>query len=198
MNISPELQVAILSLCQGLIWPVFVGIVLVASRTNVVAMLRSISRRIEQGDPIQAGPISIGKSENKLTRLNELDEFSDASKRISKQNSSLAGEQALDLSDVIYLIHTTTASSRDVDGEERWGIRVVVDADSEEILDKIEKVVYHLHPTFRDPDREIKNRKNNFELRTRAWGEFNLIADVYLKGYKKPLTINRYLNYPSS
>jgi len=198
MNFAPELQVAILSLCQSLIWPAFVGIVLFVARTYVVAMLQSLSRRIEQGDPIQAGPIAIGKSENKLTRLNEINDFKEIGNLKSKRNPNLASEMTLDLSDVVYLIHTVTSLSRDLAGKERWGIRVIVDADSEELLDKIVKVVYHLHPTFRDPNREIKNRKNKFELKTRAWGEFNILADVYFKGYKKPMTINRYLNYPSS
>lgn len=194
MPISPELQVALLSLCQGLIWPIFISIFIFCFRSYVFIILGSISRRIEQGDPFQAGPISLGKNENKLTRLNEIEEKTEISKK-PKGNVFSVNEQPLPYKDVVYLVHTTTSPSIDVDGVERYNIQVMVDADSEQILDKIEKVEYHLHPTFSKPNRETKDRKSNFGLMTRAWGEFNLSADIYFKGYKRPLIVYRYLNY---
>ncbi len=96
---------------------------------------------------------------------------------------------------VTYLVHTVSAPQIDTDGVERRAIRVIVDADSSQILNDIERVVYHLHPTFRNPNREITDRHNNFALATRAWGEFNLWADVYFRNYEKPLTLFRYLNF---
>jgi hypothetical protein len=86
---------------------------------------------------------------------------------------------------ILYLVHSVTGPRVDSDGMERRGIRVILDADDDDTLDKVARVVYHLHPTFSNPDREVKDRKNRFELRTRAWGEFNLSADVYFSGYGK-------------
>jgi transcription initiation factor IIF auxiliary subunit len=74
-------------------------------------------------------------------------------------------------------------------------MQVIVDADSPEILNQIERVVYHLHPTFDNPDGAVIDRHNNFELTTRAWGEFNLLTDVYFLYYEEPLTLSRYLNF---
>ena len=192
MELTSDLLIALLSLCQGLIWPVFVGIILLAARTQVVAILKSVSRRIDQGDPIQAGPISIGKNENKLTRLEDRNNQIESS---SANDEYVDGETPDVYQEITYLIHSVSAPRIDSDGVERRGIQVVVDADGEEILDEIDKVVYHLHPSFRDPDRVTADRKRRFQLNTRAWGEFNLSADVYFNGYKKPLTVYRYINF---
>ena len=93
------------------------------------------------------------------------------------------------------LIHSVAALRIYRDGIERKPIHVIVNLVNEQILDEIEKVVYHLHPSFPNPDRETDDRKNFFPLKTGAWGEFNLSADIHIKGYKKPFTLYRYLNF---
>ena len=47
-------------------------------------------------------------------------------------------------------------------------------------LDKVEKVVYQLHPTFSDPRRTIK-LPPNFELKIWTWGIFKLPVEIYDK-----------------
>jgi|AMFO01.1.fsa_nt_gi Transcription initiation factor IIF, auxiliary subunit len=61
-------------------------------------------------------------------------------------------------------------------------------------LNDIEKVTYHLHPTFPNNIRDISNKNNNFLFKFKAWGSFQLKAEVYFKGYKKPLILFRYIN----
>jgi transcription initiation factor IIF auxiliary subunit len=56
-------------------------------------------------------------------------------------------------------------------------------------------VIYHLHPTFRDPDREITDCSTQFALETAGWGMFNRTADVYVKGRVKPVELERYINF---
>ncbi|MBS1811640.1 MAG: hypothetical protein JST84_25995 [Acidobacteria bacterium] len=70
-----------------------------------------------------------------------------------------------------------------------------MDADAPRLLDEVEKVIYHLHPTFRNPNRESVDRQSNFEIQTAAWGEFNMTADIYFKGKSKPLIVERYINF---
>lgn len=48
-------------------------------------------------------------------------------------------------------------------------------------LDSVKRVVYKLHPTFKNPTREIFDRESKFELRTNGWGEFEIKAEVYSK-----------------
>jgi len=174
-------------LLQTLVWPIFIAVFLYYARAQVRAILISIKSRIERGDPFQAGPsgISIGQSDRKYTRLGQEKETFD----------KVVSDTPIQYKDVIYLVHSVTAPRIDVDEIERRGIRVILDADSDDIMEKVERVVYHLHPTFPNPDREVTDGKHRFELRTRAWGEFNLSADVFCKGFKKPLTLYRYLNF---
>ncbi len=96
---------------------------------------------------------------------------------------------------MVFLIHSVAAPRIFNDGIERRPIQVIVDSFNDRLLDKIKKVVYHLHPSFPNPDRETDNRRRRFELKTGGWGEFNLSADIYFKGYKKPITLYRYINF---
>jgi hypothetical protein len=197
---------------QSLLWPVFLAVFLFLARKHVAAILTTIKARIEQGDPFQAGPsgISLGHSDRKLTRLGGEKDATDKSISTlsgkAPSESIERGEEKKAIGEtvtnspnqykhIVYLVHSVTGPRVDADGVERRGIRVIVDADSDDILDKIARVVYHLHSTFPNPDREITDHKRRFELRTRAWGEFNLSADVYFVGYGKPLTLYRYLNF---
>lgn len=187
-------------LLQSLVWPVFLAIFLFVIRRQVTTTLTIISKRIEGGDPFQAGPggFSLGQSERKLTRLEEVGEKERAapgSRSLAVEESPAGGDLPGHYEKVTYLVHSVSAPHIDTDGVERRDITAIVDADSEDILNQIERVVYHLHPTFANPDREVKDRQRRFALTTRAWGEFNLSADVYFKGYKQPLTLFRYLNF---
>jgi hypothetical protein len=193
-------------LLQTLVWPIFITIFILFARPQIIQILKSIATRIERGDPFQAGPsgLSLGSSEPKLTRLDEVNEKPSLGVEVNAE-TSISTEQRPEIrqtskrptqyENVLYLIHSVSAPQVDTDGIERRAVQVIVDADSESILDNIEKVVYHLHPTFPNPDREVTDRKRRFELKTRAWGEFNLSADVYLKGYEEPLKLNRYLSF---
>ena len=63
----------------------------------------------------------------------------------------------------------------------RW--KVFVDEDTE-VLNKIEEVVYQLHPTFPDPRRTCTNREDRFALETKGWGEFSIVADIRFRDTK--------------
>lgn len=191
---------------QTLVWPIFITIFILFARPQIIEILKSIARRIERGDPFQAGPggFSLGSSEPKLTRLDEV---------VKKPLVNVEGNPEIPATpehhpeiamvtrrpaqyeNVLYLVHSVSAPRVDTDGVERRAIQVVLDADSENLLNDVEKVVYHLHPTFPNPDIETNNRKQRFELNTRAWGEFNLSADVYIKNYEEPLKLSRYLSF---
>ena len=105
------------------------------------------------------------------------------------------GEVPAHFRNLVFLIHSVAAPRIFKDGNERRPIQVIVDSFNEQLLDDIERVVYHLHPSFPNPDRETTDRKRRFELKTGAWGEFNLSADIFFRGYEKPLVITRYLNF---
>jgi hypothetical protein len=169
---------------QSLVWPLFLAVFLILARRQVVLILKSIQRRIEEGAYLHVGTtgFSLGESNPKMTRLGQ------------DQDLKPAGSPD-ELREFIYLVHDVTGPRQDLDGTVRRGIRLVLEADSDEILNQVERVIYHLHPTFPNPDIEIKDRISRFELRTRAWGEFNVSADVFVKGYSKSVTLYRYLNF---
>ncbi|HKP53330.1 MAG TPA: pYEATS domain-containing protein [Chloroflexia bacterium] len=137
--------------------------------------------------PLQIGPtgFSLGQGEKKITQLTEVAKVDDSTGEVNEQYH-----------DVIYLIHSASAPRLDTDGVERRELKVILDADTDSLLDKVDRVVYHLHPTFPNPIRTTRDHKRKFVLNTSAWGQFNLRADVYFKDSNTPpLTLYRYLNF---
>jgi transcription initiation factor IIF auxiliary subunit len=76
----------------------------------------------------------------------------------------------------------------------RWWVWIV---GSDEELDQIDRVIYTLHPTFRDPVHTVTDRSTKFLMRTAGWGIFQLHALVAHKdGSETPLTHDLQLRYP--
>jgi hypothetical protein len=61
-------------------------------------------------------------------------------------------------------------------------------------VDHVEKVEYYLHETYPEPIQVRTNKKDNFLLKELAYGEYVLIAKIYLKNRKIPLILNRYIS----
>ena len=94
----------------------------------------------------------------------------------------------------VYLWHTTSRMKVEDDLIERCQVQVIVDSDSEFISSNIDKVTYHLHPTFDNNKKTINTMGNRYLLKFRAWGSFQLKAEVYFLNFKKPLVLYRYIN----
>jgi len=199
-----------IALIDIFIWPLFLAVILFCFRGFLKSVFKSIQKRIEAGDEFIAGPhgIAFGKSEDKLTRNEEVKEMLDKTIFATDAQIEIVGinekgklhkskDTPEQLKKVIYLNHKVSAPHIDTDGVERRYINVIVDADSENLLDKIERVIYHLHPTYRNPVRESTDRGRYFLLNTEGWGEFNIFADVYFKGYENPIRLFRYINFPN-
>ena len=60
-----------------------------------------------------------------------------------------------------------------------WSIWIEPLALSSSSYQNIEKVVYHLHHTFQDPDRERKNKDENFLLEAKGWGTFQIRIELF-------------------
>jgi transcription initiation factor IIF auxiliary subunit len=81
-------------------------------------------------------------------------------------------------------------------GDDRWGWSVWLNGEPGE-LDKVDHVMYVLHPTFHDPVRSIRDRSTNFRLDTSGWGTFTLLAKVVLRdGVEIVLDHDLVLLYP--
>ena len=63
------------------------------------------------------------------------------------------------------------------DGKPQFRVRIYLEGPD---LDKVQKVVYQLHPTFSSPRRTIK-LPPNFELKIWTWGIFKLPVEIYDK-----------------
>jgi hypothetical protein len=65
-----------------------------------------------------------------------------------------------------------------------WKWSVWLDGPDSE-LDRVECVVYHLHPTFPRPERKLTDRASGFRLHASGWGTFELGVEIrYATGDK--------------
>ena len=81
-------------------------------------------------------------------------------------------------------------------GVDHYDIRVILDSYCRGALEKVERVKYFLHEAYAQYGSAVRERNNpddKFLLKEIANGEYVLIAEVYLKGEKKPITLQRYI-----
>lgn len=199
----------VFSLVETLVWPAFILLVLLLGRHSLLKILEAIRTRIEAGDPFEAGTsgVKLGPSANRPAPA-ERDVRSPAVAAEAEPSPSgeivgatEEGEPAEARAERpenpgIYLVHKARRDKSLDRGEyEYYRLRVFVEVEEEELLERVSHVIYHLHPTFRSPDRAKRDPDTQFELRTSVWGQFLLTADVYFKGEDQPLTLDRYLNF---
>lgn len=77
----------------------------------------------------------------------------------------------------------------------KW--RIYVDGDPS-TLQKIEKVVYRLHPSFPRPLVESSNWQRNFEYQVFGYGSFQLEFHIYVKDNPRPITGPYFLDISKS
>lgn len=173
-------------LFQTLVWPVFIIMLLIIYRKPVQKLIQIITENISKGAGVSIGPqgIAVG-SAPKLERQQD----GAAEKQIENLN-------AQELQNIFYLSHAAQLAKITPDGKHDYSITVSLDSESSYLFKKVTKVAYHLHPSYAPNDvRESASPKNNFELKFYAWGQFNLYAEVYIKGQEQPITVWRYINF---
>jgi transcription initiation factor IIF auxiliary subunit len=72
------------------------------------------------------------------------------------------------------------AQDQHYEGNDWWTWSVWIEG-APDALDRVEKVTWHLHPTFPQPVRTLTNRAEKFLLKTAGWGTFMIRAEVTLK-----------------
>ncbi len=175
-------------LFQSLVWPfVLIGLA-IWFRGGVKQVLNAISERIKGGASFEAGPSGI--------KIGAVQAPPSTTKTLARVEDTRTVD---DLPHPLYMTHQAVRdSSLDRGGQQYYRLRIAVDADEPEILDDVEKVIYHLHPTFRDPDRTSTDRQSGFEIGTAAWGEFNMTAEIFFRSGKPKLVVERYINVPTA
>jgi len=73
-----------------------------------------------------------------------------------------------------------------------WNLRINV---TDSVLDQIDYVRYELHPTFVNPERIIRDRKSQFQLRLVGWGIFEIPITIQFKDGSSVQT-SHHLEFP--
>jgi hypothetical protein len=79
-------------------------------------------------------------------------------------------------------------------GNRNWSWNVWLEGPAKELA-KVVSVKYFLHPTFRNPEHLVTNKASKFKLSGSGWGEFNIKAEVLIKGEEKTLELNHWLEF---
>jgi YEATS family len=170
----------VITFVQAVAWPLLTAGLCFWLRTDVPRVIRAVATRIEQGDQLEAGASGI-----KLL----------GAKQASPTAMQVASATSEAVPHLIYLLHTARRAPRlDKDEREYYRLRVWVDSDYPEALAQIQNVTYHLHPSFKEPNRTVSASESEFALATSAWGQFMLHATVKMKDGSS-VNIERYINF---
>lgn len=169
---------------QSLIWPTILAGLAVWFRAGVTMCLAAIAERIRSGASFEAGPtgIKIGAVQSPPS--------------ITALATPIDTRTVDDLPHDVYITHQATRdASLDRRSVQYHRVRIWLDADEPKVLDDVKSVVYHLHPTFKDPDRTSIDRQSSFQITTAAWGEFNMTAEIFFRSDRPKLVVERYINF---
>lgn len=187
-------------LLQSLIWPAFLAVLIFVFRDWFKDVLKIIKRRIEEGGELGLGPtgLSLG-SAPRLPDDPTPEEIIDDGETTEAAPELIERERAIELKtetdplESLQLVHRTRFL-RIKNDRDYYRISISLEAAVPQALSQVERVVYFLHRTFKNPVREVRDENKNFALHTAAWGEFTVRADVYVKGRVEPIRLQRYLN----
>lgn len=179
-------------LFQGLIWPIFVGAIILWNRTWFKEFLDAIRNRIKEGSEVIIGPagVSIGQAPSLSKVVSNEDIIDDGYQSEDETPSSIIEETSL--GGQLSLSHRSTFWKMK-NGRVYYRILITTHTENEDVKSQIEKVIYHLHPTFKNPVRVVATPENDFLLKTNGWGEFVSKAEVYVKHSTDPICLNRYI-----
>ena len=150
-------------------------------------MAQALEDRIIAGAEVEAGGVKIGAAPKLIEVKSGLAALEVDSKATLREGPVLKPRP-------IYLVHTARRDPALDRAELRYySIRIYVDADEPLMLETISEVVYHLHETFNEPVRTVRDPRTAFEIQTIAWGEFNVLALVRFKDGRTE-ALERYLN----
>src|SRR5918999_902824 len=95
------------------------------------------------------------------------------------------------------IVRNSSKSYRNDMGERWFYWKIFIETEPPSLINQIQAVEYHLHPTFRLKDILITNKNTGFRLDAQGWGEFVIKMDVILID-NRSTTISHYLSLNDS
>jgi len=95
------------------------------------------------------------------------------------------------------IVRNTSKRYRNDMGEQWFYWKILIETEPPSLLNQIQAVEYHLHPTFRVKDILITNKNTGFRLEAQGWGEFVIKLDIILND-NRSATISHYLSLDDS
>jgi transcription initiation factor IIF auxiliary subunit len=95
------------------------------------------------------------------------------------------------------IVRNTSKRHRNDMGEQRFYWKIFIETEPPSLINQIQAVEYHLHPTFLVKDVLITNKNTGFRLEAQGWGEFVIKMDVVLND-NRSITISYYLSLDDS
>ncbi|HZB17301.1 MAG TPA: pYEATS domain-containing protein, partial [Nitrososphaeraceae archaeon] len=95
------------------------------------------------------------------------------------------------------IVRNTSKRYRNDMGEQWFYWKIFIKTEPPSLLNQIQAVEYHLHPTFRVKDILITNKNTGFGLEAQGWGEFVIKLDIILND-NRSATISHYLSLDDS
>lgn len=158
----------------GLAWPLIVGYLIFVHRRAVKKLLDAAIVRVQRGDEVKVGLITIGQSVGQLKLPTPADYLTD---------------------DHVALIHRSwRVPRRDGEfGHEMHQIHVIVFG-TPDALKRIDYVIYRLDNSHPNPVRSGGPLVTNFELKELANGYSLIRAEVYVRGQQEPVRLSRLID----
>ncbi len=158
----------------GLAWPLIVGYLLFSYREAITNLIDIAIARVQRGDEVKVGLITIGQSVGELKLPTPTDYLTD---------------------DHVALIHRSwRVPKRDAEFRQKMHQIHVIVFGTPEALKRIDYVIYRLDIAYPNPVRPSGPLETNFELKELANGCSLIRAEVYVRGQQEPVRLSRLID----
>lgn len=163
-----------LALIDKIVWPLFFVLIYLFNFKSFNKIFKAIVTRIESGAEFQISSFRVAPIPGSFPS--------------PKENENVNENH-------LTLLHSSWRyPKKDKEYDKKMYVIQVILQANKDVIDKVEYVRYSLHPSYANKLQIKMNKENNFELKELAWGEFNLRAEVKIKGQEELIKLARYIN----
>lgn len=168
----------IAAILDAIIWPVFTLIFIALYYRNIKSIIETIKIRIEKGAALNTPFGSLGPAPSEI-KAPEKNEPVTENHMALVHSSWRYPKKDSEFKRTMYCFHAIIQAPK-------------------EVLNRIEYVKYHLHPSYPNIEQTVTNKDSQFKLKELAWGESNLKANVKIEKQDKLIQLSRYINLNES
>lgn len=178
-------------LFQSLIWPLFIAVLLLAYRKQLIGIVEAITRRVEKGSSVKAGPFEIGEAFKQLGYAQPTQAKDEATLDKTAQNWAQERNDIYKKNNGIFLTHVLTPSQS---SGQKFDIYIYLIKHKTTDLSDVEFAEFFFGHKWGNEVFKEYQKSGIIGVSTSAYGPFLCTCRVHMRDGTE-IYLNRYIDF---